>query len=137
MLIKVKNHKKMSHFKNISGSSDSDSGNDSDSEAHVEGQVGSGAEVGSGDASNSSRSANLDSQGDSLPRAMVEYAKRTYDPKKPLLVYVTKVGASVPQSMAKRGGGSRHWTCNVCGHRWVGSYSRIKQHLLGISGKRS
>ena len=124
----------MSHFENISGS-DIDSGNDSDSKTHVEGQVGSGAEVGSGDASNSSRSVNLDSQGDNLPRAMVEYAKGTYDPKKPLLLYVTKVGATMSQSMAKRGGGSRHWTCNVCSHRWVGSYIWIKQHLLGIGGK--
>ena len=91
----------MSHFENISGSSDSDRGNNSNSETHVEGQVGSGAEVGSGDASNSSRSVNLDSQGDSLPRAMVEYAKGTYDSKKPLLLYVTKVGATMPQFMAK------------------------------------
>ena len=116
----------MSHFENISGSSDSDSGNNSNSETHVESQVGSG------DASNSSRSVNLDSQGDSLPRAMVEYAKGTYDPKKPLLLYVTKVGATMPQSMAKRGGGSRHWTCNVCGHRWVGSYSRSSVHMYVI-----
>ena len=71
----------MSHFENISGSSDIDSGNDSNFETHVEGQVGSGAEAGSWDASNSSRSVNLNSQDDSLPRAMVEYAKGTYDPK--------------------------------------------------------
>ena len=126
----------MSHFENNSGSgSDTNSGNDSESETHVEVQVGSGAEVGSGDTNTSSRSVNVGSQGANPPRIMAEYAKGTYDPKKPLLVYVTKVGASVPQSTAKRGGGSRHWTCNVCGHHWVGSYSRIKQHLLGIGGK--
>ena len=90
----------MSQFENISGS-DIDSGNDSDFETHVEGQVGSGAEVGSGDADTSSMSVNLDNQGANSPRVMAEYAKGTYDPKKPLLLYVTNVGAFVPQSTAK------------------------------------
>ena len=65
------------------------------------------------------------------PRSLSEYAKGTYDPQKPLLLYATKQ----PKRATNTGGGSRDWNCNICGHSWVGSYSRVRQHLLGIPGK--
>jgi hypothetical protein len=118
-------------------SSSSDSDNDYDAQA--EGHVGSGIEVGSGSGVATSSMLNETQANANLcpPRALAEYAKGTFDPKKPLLLYATKVlGPSTNKKTGKQSGGSCHWTCNVCGHPWVGSYSRVRQHLLGIGGKR-
>lgn len=69
-------------------------------------------------------------------KALAEYAKGTFNPIKPLLLYVAKMADSSTQPKpGKQRGGTRHWKCNVCGHSWVGSYSRIKMHLLGVGGK--
>ena len=69
-------------------------------------------------------------------RALAEYANGTFNPMKPLLLYASKMtDYSIQPKPGKQRGGTRRWKCNVCGHSWVGSYSRIKMHLLGVGGK--
>jgi hypothetical protein len=114
--------------------SSSATGSDSDyGEGHV-----SGTQVGSGTGNTSGSSSVNETQGSdqSPPKALAEYAKGTFDPKKPLLLYATKlVGPSTNKKPGSKRGGTRHWTCNICGHPWVGSYSRVRMHLLGVGGK--
>ena len=113
--------------------SDTDSDYDAQTEGHV-GSVGSGTQVESGTGNTSSLN---ETQGNDLPlpKVLAQFAKGTINPKKPLLIYVTKVVSSTIRKPGRKRGGSRNWTCNICGHPWVGGYSRVKQHLLGIGGK--
>ena len=76
----------------MSNSSDSScSGNDFDYDAQEKGQVRSGTQVRSGGVTTTS-STNLSSQVNAYPpMTLVEYENETYDPKKPLLLYATKV----------------------------------------------
>ncbi len=71
----------------------------------------------------------VDSRGPT--RALEKFAKGTFNPLKPLLIYATRL----PKKNPKVGGGSRDWVCNICGHHFVGSYTRVKQHILAITGK--
>ena len=48
------------------------------------------------------------------PRSLFDFAKGTFDPLKPLLVYATKQ----PKRASNAGGGSREWKCNICDHSW-------------------
>ena len=121
--------------------------NSSDSESEygfqTEGNssVGLGTEIGSGSGTPSSNKLNR-SEGEgnanlTPSKSLAQYAKGTFDPKKPLLLYASIVNVNDPSTnrKGKKGGGSRHWVCNVCSHPWVGSYSRVRQHLLSIGGK--
>ena len=129
---------------NMSNSSNGNSSgsNESDSEIQAGGNssVGFGTEIGSGSGNPSStRSSQNEGEGNAdlnPSKSLAHYAKGTFDPKKPLLLYASLVHAPSNNQRGKRsGGGSRHWVCNVCGHTWVGSYSRVRQHLLSIGGK--
>ena len=130
----------MSNFH--SGSSDN-SGSDSDYDTQ-EGNTNTGTDIGSetgtSETPTSARFSRNDNENQDnancFPsRSMAEWARGTYDPKKPLLLYATKVPHTNPPTNKRKKGGSRRWTCNVCSHPWVGSYSRVKQHLLGVGGK--
>ena len=86
--------------------SDIDSDYDSQTEGHV-GSVGSGTQVESGTGNTSSFN---ETQGNDLPPPMVlaQFAKGTLNPRKPLLLYATKVaGSTIRKPGRKRGG-----TCN-------------------------
>jgi hypothetical protein len=122
----------------MSDYSDSGSGSDTDSDynTQTESHVGSGTQVESG-TGNTSSSLN-ETQGNDLspPKILANYAKGTLNPRKPLFLYATKVvGSSTTRKPGGKRGGTRKWTCNICGHPWTGSYSRVKMHLLGIGGK--
>ena len=103
--------------------------------------VGLGTEIGSGSGTPSSnRLSRSEGEGNANltpSKSLAQYAKGTFDPKKPLLLYASIVNVNDPSTnrKGKKGGGSRHWVCNVCNHPWVGSYSRVRQHLLSIGGK--
>jgi hypothetical protein len=75
----------------MSDCSNSSSATDSDSD-YGEGHV-SGTQVGSGTRNTSGSSSVNETQGSdqSPPKALAEYAKGTFDPKKPLLLYATKL----------------------------------------------
>ena len=125
-----------------SSNGNSSGSNESDSEFQTGGNssVGFGTEIGSGSGNPSSTRSNQnegEGNADLNPsKSLAHYAKGTFDPKKPLLLYASLVDAPSNNQRGKRsGGGSRHWVCNVCGHPWVGSYSRVRQHLLSICGK--
>ena len=47
--------------------------------------------------------------------------------------YVTKL--EKPTGSTSKLGGNTHFNCNCCDETFVGSYSRVKTHLLKISGK--
>ena len=64
-------------------------------------------------------------------RDLEKFAKGTFNPLKPLLIYATRL----PKKNPKVGGGSHDWVCNICGHHFVGSYIRVKQHILAVTGK--
>ena len=51
----------------------------------------------------------------------------------PLWQYVTKV--EKPPGASVKSGGNTYFKCNYCGIVYMGSYSRVKTHLLQISGK--
>ena len=51
----------------------------------------------------------------------------------PLWQYVTKV--EKPPGAFVKSGGNTYFKCNYCGIVYMGSYSRVKAHLLQISGK--
>ena len=51
------------------------------------------------------------------------------DENKPLWKYVTKLGKS------GGGGGNYHFKCNYCFKDFKGSYTRVRSHLLKISGQ--
>ena len=51
----------------------------------------------------------------------------------PLWQYVTKV--EKPPGAFVKLGGNTYFKCNYCGIVYMGSYSRVKAHLLQISGK--
>nr|XP_023883711.1 uncharacterized protein LOC111996000 [Quercus suber] len=51
----------------------------------------------------------------------------------PLWQYVTKV--EIPPSASIKSGGNTYYKCNYCSIDNMGSYSRVKAHLLQISGK--
>ena len=51
----------------------------------------------------------------------------------PLWQYVTKV--EKPPGASVKSGGNTYFKCNYCDNVYMGSYSRVKAHLLGISGK--
>nr|XP_023915897.1 uncharacterized protein LOC112027463 [Quercus suber] len=53
----------------------------------------------------------------------------------PLWQYVTKV--EKPPGASVKSGGNTYFKCNYCDIVYMGSYSRVKAHLLGISGKDS
>ena len=50
--------------------------------------------------------------------------------KKPLLQFVKKI----TKNKKKNNGGSEDWECNLCGHHFKGSYTRVYHHLLSIPG---
>jgi hypothetical protein len=118
----------------MSDYSDNGRGSDTDSDYNTQtaSHVGSGTQVESG-TGNTLSSLN-ETQGNDLspPKILASYAKGTLNPRKPLLLYATKVAGS---STTRKPGGKRGGTCNICGHPWIGSYSRVKMHLLGIGGK--
>ena len=51
----------------------------------------------------------------------------------PLWQYVTKV--EKPPGASVKSDGITYFKCNYCGIGYMGSYSRVKAHLLQISGK--
>ncbi|XP_023906154.1 uncharacterized protein LOC112017929 [Quercus suber] len=51
----------------------------------------------------------------------------------PLWQYVTKI--EKPHGASVKSGGNTQFKCNYCGLVYIGSYSRVKAHLLKISGK--
>ena len=51
----------------------------------------------------------------------------------PFWKYVTKV--EKPPGASVKSGGNTYFKCNYCGIVYMGSYSRVKAHLLQISGK--
>ena len=51
----------------------------------------------------------------------------------PLWQYVTKV--EKPSGASIKSGENTYFKCNYCGTVYMGSYSRVKAHLLQISGK--
>ena len=51
----------------------------------------------------------------------------------PLWQYVTKLDK--PPSSTSKSGGNTQFKCNHCGGVFLGSYSRVKAHLLKISNK--
>ena len=51
----------------------------------------------------------------------------------PFWQYVTKV--EKPPGASVKLGGNTYFKCNYCGIVYMGSYSRVKAHLLQISGK--
>ena len=51
----------------------------------------------------------------------------------PFWQYVTKL--EKPPSSASKSGGNTHFKCNYCDGIFRRSYSRVKAHLLQISGK--
>ena len=51
----------------------------------------------------------------------------------PLWQYVTKV--EKPPSSTVKSGGNTQFKCNYCGGVFLGSYSRVKAHLLKNSNK--
>ncbi|KAK9987745.1 hypothetical protein SO802_027984 [Lithocarpus litseifolius] len=51
----------------------------------------------------------------------------------PLWQYVTKI--EKPPSSATKSGGNTYFKCNYCGKVYLGSYSRVKAHLLKIVNK--
>jgi len=51
----------------------------------------------------------------------------------PLRQYVNKV--EKPLGSTIKSGGNTHFKCNYCGVVFLGSYSRVKAHLLKISNK--
>ena len=51
----------------------------------------------------------------------------------PLWQYVTKL--EKPPSSTSKSSGNTQFKCNYCGGIFLGSYSRIKAHLLKISNK--
>jgi len=40
----------------------------------------------------------------------------------------------ITQNKRKNSGGSEEWLCNLCGHTFKGSYTRVYHHLLAIPG---
>ena len=50
----------------------------------------------------------------------------------PLWKYVTKL--EKPARSTSKSGGNTHFRCNYCNGPFMGSYSRVKAHLLKISG---
>jgi hypothetical protein len=125
---------KNNNMSDYSGSgSDTGSDYDAQTEGHV-GSVGSGTQVESGTGNTSSLN---ETQGNDLspPKVLAQYAKGTLNPRKTLLLYATKVAGPTIRKPGCKRGGTRNWTCNICGHPWSGSYSQVKMHLLGIGGK--
>ena len=51
----------------------------------------------------------------------------------PLWQYVSKL--EKPLGSTSKSGGNTHFKCNYCGGIFLGSYSRVKAHLLKISNK--
>ncbi|KAL4598363.1 hypothetical protein ACB092_11G054500 [Castanea dentata] len=51
----------------------------------------------------------------------------------PLWPYVTKI--EKPTGSTVKSGGNTHFKCNYCGNIYLGSYSRVKAHLLRIVNK--
>ncbi|XP_075670346.1 uncharacterized protein LOC142640138 [Castanea sativa] len=51
----------------------------------------------------------------------------------PLWQYVTKI--EKPSGSTVKSGGNTHFKCNYCGNIYLGSYSRVKAHLLRIVNK--
>ena len=51
----------------------------------------------------------------------------------PFWQYVTKV--EKPPGASVKSGGNTYFKCNYCGIVYMGSYSRVKAHLLQISCK--
>ena len=51
----------------------------------------------------------------------------------PLWQYVNKL--EKPLGSTSKSGGNTHFKCNYCGGFFLGSYSRVKAHLLKISNK--
>ena len=51
----------------------------------------------------------------------------------PLWQYVIKV--EKPPGFTVKSGGNTHFKCNYCGGVFLGSYSRVKAHLLKIPNK--
>ena len=51
----------------------------------------------------------------------------------PLWQYVSKV--EKPHGSTVKSGGNTHFMCNYCGVVYLGSYSRVKAHLLKIPNK--
>jgi hypothetical protein len=120
----------------MSDYSDSGSDTDSDYDTQRKGHVGSGTQVESGVCSTSSSLNETQYKDLSSPKVLANYAKGTLNLRKPLLLYATKVvGHSINKKPGGKRGGACKWTCNICGHPWIGSYSRVKMHLLGIGGK--
>lgn len=120
-----------------SGNDGSDSDYDSLAQCNSNTNVGTGVASGSGSAAptssrlneNQSEVEGSDNQNLVPSKPLAYYAKGTFDPNKPLLLYVTKLSAASPQLQGKKKGGTCRWTCNICSHTFSGSYSRVKQHL--------
>ena len=64
-------------------------------------------------------------------KALKQYAKGPFNPKKPLLQFATKVDKNKKKNM----GGSKEWECHICKKHYFGSYTRVYCHLLWIGGQ--
>ncbi|XP_030939817.1 uncharacterized protein LOC115964695 [Quercus lobata] len=62
-----------------------------------------------------------------------ESSQEVSNAESPLWQYVTKVEKSAGASV--KSGGNTYFKCNYCDIVFMGSYSRVKAHLLQISGK--
>ena len=62
-----------------------------------------------------------------------ESSQEVSNDESPLWQYVTKVEKSAGASI--KSSGNTYFKCNYCDIVFIGSYSRVKAHLLQISGK--
>ena len=62
-----------------------------------------------------------------------ESSQEVSNAESPLWQYVTKV--EKPAGASVKSGGNTYFKCNYCDIVFMGSYSRVKAHLLQISGK--
>ena len=62
-----------------------------------------------------------------------ESSQEVSNAESPLWQYVTKV--EKPAGTSVKSGGNTYFKCNYCDIVFMGSYSRVKAHLLQISGK--
>ena len=62
-----------------------------------------------------------------------ESSQEVSNAESPLWQYVTKV--EKPAGASVKSGGNTYFKCNYCDVVFMGSYSRVKAHLLQISGK--
>ena len=62
-----------------------------------------------------------------------ESSQEVSNVESPLWQYVSKV--EQPPGSTVKSGGNTHFKCNYCGVVYLGSYSRVKAHLLKIPNK--